>query len=60
MTCYRMEKICGVPSNGFPACLQNDTDRPVQSLVQDAIFRFDLSPKDAEFLIVFFKQSAEK
>jgi hypothetical protein len=40
--------------------LQNDTDRPVQSLVQDAIFRFDLSPKDAEFLIVFFRQRAEK
>ncbi len=29
-------------------------DLPVRDLVQDAIFRFDLSPVDADFLIGFF------
>ena len=29
-------------------------DQPVQPLVQQAIFKFDLSPKDAEFLIGFY------
>lgn len=36
--------------------LQDDPDRPVQPLVQEAVFKFDLSPKDAEFLISFFRQ----
>ncbi len=31
-------------------------DRPVRELVREAIFRFDLSPVDAEFLIGFFSQ----
>lgn len=36
--------------------LQETPDRPVQTLVQEAIFKFDLSPLDAEFLIGFFRQ----
>jgi hypothetical protein len=36
--------------------LQEYPDRPVQPLVQEAIFKFDLSPRDAEFLIGFFRQ----
>lgn len=36
--------------------LQDDPDRPVQPLVQEAVFRFDLSPLDAEFLIGFFRR----
>jgi hypothetical protein len=40
--------------------LQEDPDRPVQPLVQSAIFKFDLSPRDAEFLIGFFRQRGEK
>ncbi len=36
--------------------LQEDADQPVQPLVQEAIFKFDLSPKDAEFLIGFFRR----
>ncbi len=36
--------------------IQENPDRPVQPLVQEAIFRFDLSPKDAEFLIGFFRE----
>jgi hypothetical protein len=39
--------------------LQEDSGRPVQPLVQEAIFKFDLSPRDAEFLVVFFKQRNE-
>ena len=36
--------------------LQENADQPLQSLVQEAIFKFDLSPKDAEFLIGFFRR----
>jgi hypothetical protein len=31
----------------------------LQALLQEAIFKFDLSPKDAEFLIGFFRQRKE-
>lgn len=40
--------------------LQDEPDRTVQPLVQEAIFKFDLSPRDAEFLIGFFRQRQEK
>jgi hypothetical protein len=36
--------------------LQEDPEQPVQALVQKAIFKFDLSPKDADFLIRFYSQ----
>lgn len=36
--------------------LQENPDQPVQPLVQEAIFKFDLSPKDGEFLIGFYRQ----
>lgn len=36
--------------------LQEDPDQPVEPLVREAIFKFDLSPLDAEFLIGFFGQ----
>ncbi len=35
--------------------LQEDPGRPVPPLVQEAIFKFDLSPRDADFLIGFFR-----
>ena len=35
--------------------LQEDPEQPVQPLVQEAIFKYNLSPKDAEFLIGFFR-----
>jgi hypothetical protein len=35
--------------------LQEKPDQPVQPLVQEAIFKFDLSPKDADFLTDFFR-----
>ncbi|HAR94936.1 MAG TPA: hypothetical protein DCR97_03085 [Deltaproteobacteria bacterium] len=34
--------------------VQEGADRPVSKLVEEAISRFDLSPKDSEFLINFF------
>jgi hypothetical protein len=39
--------------------LQDDPDQPVQPLVQKAIFTFDLSPKDADFLIRFYGKKKE-
>ena len=39
--------------------LQDSPVQPVQPLVKEAIFKFDLSPKDAEFLIGFFRQRKE-
>ena len=41
------------------ANLQEFPGQPVQPLVQQAIFKFDLSPKDAEFLIDFYNRKNE-
>ena len=35
-----------------------DENRSIPKLVQEAIFRFNLSPKDAEFLIQFYKNQS--
>jgi len=40
--------------------LRENPGQPVQPLVQEAIFKFDLSPRDAEFLIGFFIQRKEE
>jgi hypothetical protein len=39
---------------------QKHPDRPLQPLVQKAIFTYDLSPKDGEFLIDFFRKGREE
>jgi len=36
--------------------LQENPEQKVQPLVQKAVFKFDLSPKDADFLIGFFSE----
>ena len=36
---------------------QEHPGQPVQPLVREAIFKFDLSPPDAEFLIGFFSNN---
>jgi hypothetical protein len=43
------------------ANIQESPAEPVQPLIQQAIFKFDLSPRDAEFLIRFYgnKQGIE-
>jgi hypothetical protein len=40
--------------------LQKDSAGPLHTLVEEAIFKFDLSPKDGEFLISFFSQRKEE
>jgi hypothetical protein len=42
------------------ANLQENPDQPVQPLIQEAIFKFDLSPMDADFLIRFYSESKEE
>lgn len=39
--------------------LQEDPTQPVGKLVHEAIFTFDLSPKDADFLIGFYGRRPE-
>ena len=39
---------------------QENPDQPLHPLVQEAIFTYDLSPKDGEFLISFFRQSHQQ
>jgi len=38
------------------ANLEED-NQPLQKLIEKAIFKFDLSPKDTEFLTKFFRES---
>ena len=40
--------------------LQESPGQPVQPLVHEAIFKFDLSPKDGEFLTRFFRQRKDE
>ena len=40
--------------------LQENPGKPVQSLVHEAIFKFDLSPRDADFLIGFYSKRKEE
>ena len=40
--------------------LQEDPDRSVQKLVHEAIFKFDLSPRDADFLIGFYSRQKDE
>lgn len=40
--------------------LQEDAGKFILQLVQEATFKFDLSPKDADFLIDFFRQRKEE
>jgi hypothetical protein len=34
-----------------------EKSEPLQKLIEKAIFKFDLSPKDTEFLTKFFRES---
>jgi len=42
------------------ANLQEGAGKTILKLVEEAIFKFDLSPKDADFLINFFSQRKEE
>jgi len=39
--------------------LQDSPDGPISVLVNEAVFKFDLSPKDADFLIAFYGRRKE-
>jgi len=36
--------------------LEDNPDQPIFPLVEKAVFKFDLSPKDSEFLMTFFRK----
>lgn len=38
------------------AHLQENPDQPLMPLVQEAVFKFDLSPKDTDFLFNFYRK----
>jgi len=42
------------------ANLQEAPDQSVQKLVQEAIFKYDLSPRDSDVLINFYSKAATK
>ncbi len=37
--------------------LQEKPDQPVGPLIHEAVFKFDLSPRDGEFLIDFYSKA---
>ena len=39
---------------------QADEDKAIQKLIQDAALRFNLSPKDEEFLLSFYGERTEQ
>lgn len=39
--------------------LQDDPANPLGPLIREATFKFDLSPKDGEFLVRFFDRKTE-
>jgi len=47
--------------NWISAQLEEKNNEPLSMLIEDAVFKFDLSPKEADFLTRFFgKRNAEK
>ncbi|MCX5848221.1 MAG: hypothetical protein NTW65_02050 [Deltaproteobacteria bacterium] len=38
------------------ATLEEKDNQSLQSLIEKAVFKFDLSPKDTEFLMNFFRE----
>lgn len=40
--------------------IQEEPQRSVKSIINEAILRFDLSPKDSEFLIKFYQSKGEE
>ena len=40
--------------------LQENPYQPVAPLIQEAVFKFDLSPRDADFLYRFYSKKTEE
>jgi hypothetical protein len=36
--------------------MRANPDRSLQKLINEAVFQFDLSPKDADYLIAFYRK----
>jgi hypothetical protein len=36
--------------------IEDNADQPISKLVEKAVFKFDLSPMDSEFIIGFFRK----
>ena len=43
-------------SDRTKGCWRENPDQPLHKLVQEAVFKYDLSPKDSEFLIRFYRK----
>jgi hypothetical protein len=41
------------------ANLVENPNQPVPALIDKVVFKFDLSPKDAEFLMAFFRKGKQ-
>lgn len=39
---------------------EDSPDKPLVKLIDEAVFKFDLSPLDADFLIGFFRKKKEE
>ena len=39
--------------------LQENPDQPLNPLLQEAIFKFDLTPRDSEYLINFYRKNRD-
>lgn len=42
------------------SAFEEDQNQPIQKVIDKAVFKFDLSPKDTEFLISFFRNHRVK
>jgi hypothetical protein len=40
--------------------MEENGNQPLQKLLESAVFKFDLSPKDTEFLMGFFRNHNSK
>jgi len=40
--------------------LEDNSSQPISKLIDSAVFKFDISPKDSEFLIGFFRNHNSK
>ncbi|MFZ0390240.1 MAG: hypothetical protein WAN36_07245 [Calditrichia bacterium] len=58
-TDFQMSRALRQAVQWISARLKSDDHPPLQKLLQQAVFRFDLNPADAEFLQRFYHNSAD-
>ncbi len=42
------------------ANIEESSNQPLYKLIESAVFKYDLSPKDSEFLLGFFRNHSKK